>query len=174
MCTRLLARVSAMACFVFKASLTIKFNVHPHHPHHHKKASLLGVQTLHEYLGDTDEAKVIRIYRKAFWHALEASVISMKDGSTFVMTGDVPRMWLRDSAASMAPYIDLFHRRPESLSNDFFEHLNRLIDGFVSLQAEYIVSDPCSAVFEPPTDARRSSKAPKKVYGQEWIRLRTR
>eukprot|EP00746_Dinoflagellata_sp_MGD_P050602 gnl/MRDRNA2_/MRDRNA2_226723_c0_seq1.p1 gnl/MRDRNA2_/MRDRNA2_226723_c0~~gnl/MRDRNA2_/MRDRNA2_226723_c0_seq1.p1 ORF type:complete len:390 (+),score=82.37 gnl/MRDRNA2_/MRDRNA2_226723_c0_seq1:177-1172(+) len=86
----------------------------------------------------------------------------MPDGSTYVMTGDIREMWLRDSAAEMGPYIDLLRRRPTSIDESFFQHLDELLHGFVKLQSEYILSDPCSAAFEPPTEERRRSQEPKK------------
>lgn len=39
------------------------------------------------------------IFQKCYPNTLETTVELMDDGTSFVITGDIPAMWLRDSSA---------------------------------------------------------------------------
>ncbi len=43
--------------------------------------------------------------RQCFLNTVETTVQELADGSYFVITGDIPAMWLRDSAAQLKPYL---------------------------------------------------------------------
>ena len=38
-------------------------------------------------------------------NTLDTTVKKMEDGSTYVITGDIPAKWLRDSVAQLRPYL---------------------------------------------------------------------
>ena len=40
-----------------------------------------------------------------FLNTIQTTVKQLEDGSYFVITGDIPAMWLRDSAAQVKPYV---------------------------------------------------------------------
>ena len=42
---------------------------------------------------------------RCFLNTMETTVKQLEDGSYFVITGDIPAMWLRDSAAQARPYV---------------------------------------------------------------------
>lgn len=46
-----------------------------------------------------------RVFAKCYTNTLDTTVNKMNDGTFHVITGDIPAMWLRDSAAQMRPYI---------------------------------------------------------------------
>ena len=39
--------------------------------------------------------------KQCFLNTIETTVTQLEDGSYFVITGDIPAMWLRDSAAQL-------------------------------------------------------------------------
>lgn len=43
--------------------------------------------------------------KQCFLNTIETTVTQLPDGSYFVITGDIPAMWLRDSAAQLKPYL---------------------------------------------------------------------
>ena len=57
----------------------------------------------------------------------------MEDGSTYVITGDIPAMWLRDSVAQLRPYLVPAQNDPE---------LADLIAGLIRRQFMCITIDP--------------------------------
>ncbi|MEI6057086.1 MAG: glycoside hydrolase family 125 protein [Lentisphaerota bacterium] len=65
---------------------------------------------------------------------------------TYVITGDINAMWLRDSTAQVFPYIGLMGKD---------ESLKKLIAGVVNRQASYIRKDPyCNAFNDEPVGSR--------------------
>jgi hypothetical protein len=60
------------------------------------------------------------------------------DGSVFVITGDIPAMWLRDSAAQVRPYLQLAKTDPRFL---------QLISGVVKRQMDFVLIDPYANAF---------------------------
>jgi len=47
------------------------------------------------------------MFAATFANTFATSLRPQPDGSTFVLTGDIPAMWLRDSAAQVRPYLRL-------------------------------------------------------------------
>lgn len=78
------------------------------------------------------------IFERCYKNTLETTVSWQEDGSVFLLTGDIPAMWLRDSAAQMRPYLFLAKRS---------SNLQDLISGVVKRQFFYINIDPYANAF---------------------------
>ena len=51
--------------------------------------------------------KLAQLYRNCFPNTIATTIQEQEDGSLFVITGDIPAMWLRDSAPQVDHYIPL-------------------------------------------------------------------
>lgn len=77
------------------------------------------------------------LYANCCASTLETAVRDCCDGTYFVLTGDIPAMWLRDSAAQVSHYIPLASD-PE---------IGRIIEGVIRRQFMYIGIDPYANAF---------------------------
>ena len=48
---------------------------------------------------------MVELFINCFSNTLDTTVKKMEDGTTHVITGDIPAMWLRDSVAQVRPYL---------------------------------------------------------------------
>lgn len=83
--------------------------------------------------------KLQNLYRRCALSTAETALRPQEDGSIFVLTGDIPAMWLRDSAAQVTHYLTSAHL-PEVAD---------LIEGVLRRQLMYIAIDPYTNAFNP-------------------------
>jgi meiotically up-regulated gene 157 (Mug157) protein len=97
--------------------------------------------------------QVAEMFARCYPNTLETTVELLGDESTFVVTGDIPAMWLRDSSAQVNPYISV--ARDDAL-------LQRLIRGLIQRQAGYILRDPYANAFnrEPNGQGHKGDQPP--------------
>jgi meiotically up-regulated gene 157 (Mug157) protein len=77
--------------------------------------------------------KLRQMFRECFISTLDTTTYLLDDGTTHVITGDIPAMWLRDSAAQVNHYLPL-------AGEDV--HLQIIIEGLIQRQANRILLDP--------------------------------
>lgn len=86
----------------------------------------------------TGDEVIAEMFRRSMAGNLPAVAEPMPDGTTFVLTGDIPAMWLRDSAAQLRPYLLLCKDDPG---------LQDTLIGVLHRQLEYVVLDPYANAF---------------------------
>lgn len=86
----------------------------------------------------TEAPHLLTIFQNAIRNTWGTTLRKMEDGTTFVITGDIPAMWLRDSAAQVRPFLVLAGEDEEAAD---------LIEGLVVRQLRYIIHDPYANAF---------------------------
>lgn len=102
------------------------------------------------------------LVKQCFLNTIETTVRQLEDGSWFVVTGDIPAMWLRDSTAQVELYTR-FAREDEELQE--------ILEGVIRKQAEQVLADPYANAFNPDdTDPDRGWKDETKRGPLIWER----
>jgi meiotically up-regulated gene 157 (Mug157) protein len=55
-------------------------------------------------LHNEQRPKLANMFRECFSNTYQTTIQSLEEGSTFVITGDIPAIWLRDSSAQVRTY----------------------------------------------------------------------
>src|SRR5699024_10552566 len=91
----------------------------------------------------SDDEKIRSMFASCFSNTYETTIRPQEDGTTFVITGDIPAMWPRDSAAQVRSYLVLAEED---------EQIADMIQGVIQKHMEYINHDPYANAFnEKPT-----------------------
>jgi len=78
------------------------------------------------------------VFHNTFFNTILTTVFFEEDDSAFVLTGDIPAMWLRDSAAQVMQYLFFAEKCPS---------VRALIKGVLKKQFSYILIDPYANAF---------------------------
>lgn len=91
-----------------------------------------------EFTATIKDEKLKEVFEKCFFNTLYTTTFFEEDGSVFIITGDIPAMWLRDSSAQVMQYL-CFAKRCSSVRD--------LIKGLLKKQFTYILHDPYANAF---------------------------
>ena len=88
----------------------------------------------------TGDIALATIFHEGMRNTLETTLTREPDGTTFVITGDIPAMWLRDSCAQMLPFLRFLD------STDGAE-LYMVLAGLSRRQFQYLAQDSYANAF---------------------------
>lgn len=102
-----------------------------------------------------------RVFADAFSNTFVTTLKRQNDGSVFVVTGDIPAMWLRDSGAQVRPYLRL-----ANADGQFAE----LITGVIRRQVKYVLLDPYANAFNETANGRCHNRDKTQMSAWIWER----
>jgi uncharacterized protein len=102
--------------------------------------------------------KLAAMFANCFSNTLDTTTKRSPDGTTYVFTGDIPAMWLRDSSAQLSPYVEL-------AADDV--DLQRVIAGAIKRQIRYIHIDPYANAFNE--EANGAAWAKDETETNPWV-----
>ncbi|UJR08085.1 hypothetical protein I4U23_012362 [Adineta vaga] len=86
-----------------------------------------------------------KLFTKCYADTLATTTTLLDDNTTYIITGDIDLMWLRDSSAQVHQYMTLSHDKD----------IQRIIEGLIRRQTQFIFTNPYARLTlrpNPPSD----------------------
>lgn len=110
-------------------------------PEQRKFTSKSVEAAIKEFKAKVKNPELTWLFENCFPNTLDTTVnhrVTNGKPDTYVITGDIDAMWLRDSSAQVWPYLNFMEQDPE---------LKNLIAGVINRQVSYILRDPYANAF---------------------------
>lgn len=105
-----------------------------------------------------DHPHLADMFEQCMLNTWNTTIKRNPDGTTFVITGDIPAMWLRDSTAQVRPFLI-------PASGD--EEIAGMIEGLIAQQFAYIALDPYANAFN--REANGHGHQEDKTMMNPWV-----
>ena len=107
------------------------------------------------------DEKIKKMFIQCFMSTFETTVQLEDDGSCFVITGDIPAMWLRDSSAQVNHYIPFAKESEEAF---------KVISGLITRQINCIICDAYANAFNREANGKGHQKDKTEMSPLVWER----
>ncbi|WP_243109698.1 glycoside hydrolase family 125 protein [Clostridium sartagoforme] len=107
------------------------------------------------------DEKVADIFEKCMNNTLDTTVKFHEDETVFIITGDIPAMWLRDSVCQIRPYL-LFARDNKDIAN--------MIKGLIRKHYKLIKIDPYANAFNESANGMGHQEDITEMLPEVWER----
>lgn len=91
--------------------------------------------------------EALQMCTRTLWHTVETTTIVLPNRETFVHTGDIDDLWLRDSAAQVHPLLLPVLEGGTKALIQVDEKLDRIVSGLIKRTSLYIRHDPYANAF---------------------------
>lgn len=92
-----------------------------------------------------DQPKVGKIFERFMTTTLQTTAKIGPDGSVFVITGDIPAMWLRDSVCQFRPFVGVARQEPG---------IRAILEGLIQKRVDCILTDPYANAFNESANGK--------------------
>ncbi len=113
------------------------------------------------YAEKIKDEKIKKMFVQCFLSTFKTTVQLEDDGSCFVITGDIPAMWLRDSSAQVNHYVPFAKDSEEAF---------RVIDGLIRRQMNCIINDAYANAFNREANGLGHQKDKTEMSPYVWER----
>ena len=120
-----------------------------------------ATKPVYDQLAGKGKTKLAAMYRTCFRSTWDTT-LQRSEGTVFLVTGDIPAMWLRDSSAQVYHYVPHAVKYPE---------VREAVLGLMERQFQYIVLDPYANAFNREANDRRNhlDDTPWTEEARPWI-----
>lgn len=114
---------------------------------------------------EINNQKLVEMYKRCMENTLDTTIKIRDSGLTFILTGDIPAMWLRDSVCQVRPFL-IFAKENEEIES--------MLIGLSKEQVSLVEIDPYANAFmkhQMELDIKLIKQKCIHKYGNENMRL---
>lgn len=110
---------------------------------------------------EINNQKLVEMYKRCMENTLDSTIKIRDSGLTFILTGDIPAMWLRDSVCQVRPFL-IFAKENEEIES--------MLIGLSKEQVSLVEIDPYANAFNETPNGAGHQADKTEMHPQVWER----